>query len=70
MTRLPFLDRSKLRGSSRAGAGARENLPRAKPYPVDRALEYLLSKRGKENVALFALAFSSIAGIYLIGRYG
>ena len=37
-------------------------------YRLDDFLEYALSKRGRENVALAALAASCVAGIVVIGR--
>jgi hypothetical protein len=39
-------------------------------YLMDDIFEWALSKRGRENIALSALALGSIAGIYLVGRYG
>jgi hypothetical protein len=37
-------------------------------YRLDDFIEYTLSKRGRENVALAALAASCVAGIVVIGR--
>ena len=37
-------------------------------YRFDDLIEYTLSKRGRENVALAALAASCVAGIVVIGR--
>jgi hypothetical protein len=38
-------------------------------YRLDDMLEYTLSKRGRENVALTLIAFGSIAGVFAIGRH-
>jgi hypothetical protein len=38
-------------------------------YRFDDMLEYTLSKRGRENVALTLIALGSIAGILTIGRH-
>lgn len=71
MTRLPFLDRSRLHVSSRAAWGGKRNLRMAEGrYLMDDIFEWALSKRGRENIALSCLALGSIAGIYLVGRYG
>jgi hypothetical protein len=37
-------------------------------YRLDDLIEYTLSKRGRENVALAFLATSCVAGIFVIGR--
>jgi hypothetical protein len=37
-------------------------------YRLDDFIEYTLSKRGRENMALAALAASCVAGIFVIGR--
>jgi hypothetical protein len=37
-------------------------------YRLDDFIEYTLSKRGRENVALTLLAASCVAGIVVIGR--
>ena len=37
-------------------------------YRVDDLIEYTLSKRGTENLALATLAASCVAGIVVIGR--
>jgi hypothetical protein len=37
-------------------------------YRLDDLIEYTLSKRGRENVALAALAASCVVGIVVIGR--
>lgn len=37
-------------------------------FLLDDAIEYALSKRGRENVALVVLATSCVAGIVAIGR--
>jgi hypothetical protein len=37
-------------------------------YRLDDLIEYTLSKRGRENVALAFLAASCVAGIVVIGR--
>jgi hypothetical protein len=37
-------------------------------YRLDDLIEYMLSKRGRENVALAALAAGCVAGIVVIGR--
>jgi hypothetical protein len=37
-------------------------------FLLDDAIEYALSKRGRENVALVALAAGCVAGIFAIGR--
>ena len=37
-------------------------------YKLDDMIEYTLSKRGRENTALFVLAASCLAGIFAIGR--
>ena len=37
-------------------------------YRLDDFIEYTLSKRGRENMALAALAASCVAGIVVIGR--
>jgi hypothetical protein len=37
-------------------------------YRLDDFIEYTLSRRGRENVALAALAASCVAGIVVIGR--
>jgi hypothetical protein len=37
-------------------------------YRLDDFIEYTLSKRGRENVALTVLAASCVAGIVVIGR--
>jgi hypothetical protein len=37
-------------------------------YRFDDFIEYTLSKRGRENVALTLLAASCVAGIVVIGR--
>jgi len=37
-------------------------------YRLDDVIEYTLSKRGRENVALAFLAASCVAGIVVIGR--
>ena len=37
-------------------------------YRLDDLIEYALSKRGRENVALTVLAASCVAGIVVIGR--
>ena len=37
-------------------------------YRLDDLVEYTLSKRGRENVALAVLAASCVAGILVIGR--
>jgi hypothetical protein len=37
-------------------------------YRLDDFIEYALSKRGRENMALAALAASCMAGIFAIGR--
>ncbi len=37
-------------------------------YRLDDLIEYTLSKRGRENVALTLLAASCVAGIVVIGR--
>jgi hypothetical protein len=37
-------------------------------YRLDDFVEYTLSKRGRENVALAVLAASCVAGIFVIGR--
>jgi hypothetical protein len=37
-------------------------------YRVDDLIEYTLSKRGRENMALAFLAASCVAGIVVIGR--
>ena len=37
-------------------------------YRFDDFIEYTLSKRGRENMALAALAASCVAGIVVIGR--
>ena len=37
-------------------------------YRLDDFIEYTLSKRGRENVALACLAAGCVAGIVLIGR--
>ena len=37
-------------------------------YRLDDFIEYTLSKRGRENVALAVLAASCVAGIVVIGR--
>jgi hypothetical protein len=37
-------------------------------YRLDDLIEYSLSKRGRENVALSLLAASCVAGIFVIGR--
>ncbi len=37
-------------------------------YRLDDLIEYTLTKRGRENVALALLAASCIAGIVTIGR--
>ena len=37
-------------------------------YRLDDFIEYALSKRGRENMALAALAASCVAGIVVIGR--
>jgi hypothetical protein len=39
-----------------------------KRYRFDDLIEYTLSKRGRENVALSVLAASCVAGIVAIGR--
>lgn len=40
----------------------------SKRYRLDDFIEYGLSKRGRENVALSLLAASCVAGIVVIGR--
>jgi hypothetical protein len=37
-------------------------------YKLDDLIEYALTKRGRENVALSLLAASCVAGILVIGR--
>jgi hypothetical protein len=37
-------------------------------YRVDDIVEYTLSRRGRENVALALIAVGSLAGIFAIGR--
>ena len=37
-------------------------------YTLDDLIEYTLSKRGRENLALTVLAASCVAGIVAIGR--
>ena len=37
-------------------------------YRLDDLIEYTLSKRGRENMALAVLAASCVAGIVVIGR--
>jgi hypothetical protein len=37
-------------------------------YRLDDLIEYTLSKRGRENLALTVLAASCVAGILAIGR--
>lgn len=37
-------------------------------YRMDDIIEYTLTKRGRENVALTLLAASCVAGIVVIGR--
>jgi len=37
-------------------------------YRLDDIVEYTLTKRGRENVALTLLAASCVAGIVVIGR--
>jgi hypothetical protein len=37
-------------------------------YRLDDLIEYTLSRRGRENVALAVLAASCVAGIFAIGR--
>ncbi len=37
-------------------------------YRLDDLIEYTLTKRGRENVALALLAVSCVAGIVTIGR--
>ena len=37
-------------------------------YRLDDLIEYTLSKRGKENVALTLLAAGCVAGIVVLGR--
>jgi hypothetical protein len=37
-------------------------------YRLDDLIEYTLSKRGRENMALVVLATSCVAGIVAIGR--
>ena len=37
-------------------------------YRFDDLIEYTLSKRGRENMALAFLAASCVAGIVVIGR--
>jgi hypothetical protein len=39
-------------------------------YRLDDFLEYRLSKRGRENMALAVLAASCVAGIALLSRVG
>lgn len=37
-------------------------------YRVDNFIEYALSKRGRENLALMCLAAGCVAGIVVLGR--
>jgi hypothetical protein len=37
-------------------------------YRLDDLIEYTLSKRGRENVALAVLAAGCVAGIVVLGR--
>jgi hypothetical protein len=37
-------------------------------YRLDDLVEYTISKRGRENLALTVLAASCVAGILVIGR--
>jgi hypothetical protein len=37
-------------------------------YRLDDFIEYTLSRRGRENVALACLAASCVTGIFVIGR--
>jgi hypothetical protein len=37
-------------------------------HRLDDLIEYTSSRRGRENVALAALAASCVAGIFVIGR--
>jgi hypothetical protein len=37
-------------------------------YRLDDLIEYSLSRRGRENVALVVLAASCVAGIFAVGR--
>jgi hypothetical protein len=38
-------------------------------YRGDDFIEYVLSRRGRENLALITLAVGCVAGIVLIGRH-
>jgi hypothetical protein len=77
MTRLPFLDRSRLRRTGvSAGGGKRNSLVgealrtrfHTEPhrYLADDFFEWALSPRGRESLGLAVLAASSIALIYVL----
>jgi hypothetical protein len=39
-------------------------------FLADDFLEWAISKRGRENLALVALTVACVAGIVIVGRYG
>ena len=62
--RLPFLNAQRVHTGT-----VPPELSSHRKNRVDDALEWALSREGRENIGLAVLALGSVAAIVLIGRY-